>query len=63
MFEKKDYTTFMAEIYNLEEAMIIEAEAIKKELTNEEAIKLVDIWINDEIRHAAIVQDLQKLIL
>lgn len=62
MFTKKDYMSYLKELYAIEIDMKKEMEKIIKIVDNPKAQKIAERIKDDEIRHAGIVKDLMKLL-
>lgn len=62
MFTKKDYLSYLKELYRVEIEMKKEITGIIKMLDDPRAIKIAEKIKADEIRHAGLVQEMMKLL-
>jgi rubrerythrin len=62
MFNKEDYLQFIDELFKVEKAMEEEGRELLAMVDNEEAKRILNTLINDEIRHQGIVKEMRSIL-
>ena len=62
MFNKQDYIDYFNQLYDVEIQMKEDTEKLLAIIDNPEARKIIEAIRNDEIKHAAIVKEMIKLV-